>query len=79
MLHRERDKPETCGLPSSDPRRGKEISVPLIASQLTKAPRLETLFIQAEDLFKRKDEINRETEEKIDQLQLPTRNIPVLD
>jgi len=79
MLGRRIDKTEICGLPGSDPRRAKEISVTLIASQLTKAPRLKTLFIQAEDLFKRKDAINLETEEKIDQLQLLTRNIPVLD
>ena len=61
------------------PRRGQEISVTLIASKLTKATRLETLFVKAEALFKKKEEIYQETEEKIEQLQLLTRNIPVLD
>jgi cell division GTPase FtsZ len=61
------------------PRRAKEVSVTLINSQLTKVPRLEHLFVQAEDLLKKQQEIKTETETKIERMFSFSRNVPVLD
>jgi len=60
------------------PRRGKEISVTIIASQLTKAARVENLFLKAETLFEKREEIGKETERKIKQLHDIGKNLPNL-
>lgn len=61
------------------PRRAKEVSVSLVASKLTNVPRVETLYLQAEDLFERQEEIYREAEEQIKHLEATGRNLPTLD
>ncbi|MDI6814583.1 MAG: cell division protein FtsZ [Dehalococcoidales bacterium] len=61
------------------PRRAKEISVTLIASKLTKVARVEALYLRAENLFKKQEEISRETEEKIKQMWETSKNVPILD
>lgn len=60
------------------PRRGKEISVTLIASQLAEVPRVESLFLRAEKLFAKQQEISKETEQKIKRLQDTSKNLPTL-
>jgi tubulin-like protein CetZ len=61
------------------PRRNKEIVVTLIASQLTRVPQLEGLFLQAEEQFRRKEEIRIETEARLNRLHAFSANIPTLD
>ena len=61
------------------PRKGHDVSVTLVASQLTRVPRIERLFLQAEDLFKRQQEINEESGTKIERMWEFGRNIPTLD
>ncbi len=61
------------------PRRGKEVSITLITSQLTHVPRLEHLFVHAEDLFERLKQNAAETTTKIEQMSLLGRNLPVLE
>ena len=61
------------------PRKGNEISVTLIASQLTKVPRLERLFMQAERLFRVQQEIKEESDIKIERMKEFSKNIPTLD
>jgi len=61
------------------PRRATEISVTLIASKLTKMDRVEKLFLQAEDLFKKQAEIHREAEDQIKHLEDTSKNLPTLD
>ncbi|MBI4296108.1 MAG: hypothetical protein HY667_03200 [Chloroflexi bacterium] len=61
------------------PRRGKEVAITLIASEMAKVNRVERLFMQAEDLFKKQHEISQETEVQIGQIMDLTRNIPTLD
>ena len=61
------------------PRRAKEVSVSLIASKLTKVPRVKTLYLQAKDLFKKQAEIDREAEDQIKQLEESGKNLPTLD
>jgi tubulin-like protein CetZ len=61
------------------PRRSKDIVVTLIGSQLTKVPRLESLFEKAIATFKKKDEIKQETMAKIDQMYALGGNLPRLD
>ena len=56
----------------------QEISVTLIASQLTKATRVESLLVRAEDLFKKKEEISKETEDQIGKILFTSRNLPKL-
>jgi len=61
------------------PRRAKEISITLIASKLTDVPRLERLYRHAEELVKRQEEIQKESEDKIKHLQEAGRNLPTLE
>ena len=60
------------------PRRGKEFSVTVIASKLTKVPRLESLYLQAEDIFQRRQEIDRESERTIERMRATAGNLPLL-
>ncbi len=60
------------------PRRGKECSVTLVASMLTKVGRMEKIFSQAEAVLQKKREIDRETDRKIKQLRDAGRNLPSL-
>jgi len=46
---------------------------------LTEVARVEKLYLQAEDLFKKQGWIHREVEDKIKQLQEASKNLPTLD
>lgn len=61
------------------PRRAKEISVTLIASKLTRVPRVENLYLQAKELVKKQREINIEAEDSIRQLMETGRELPSLE
>ncbi len=61
------------------PRRTREISISLIASQLTSVPRVEKLYHHAEELVKKQEEINKEAEERMKQLQEAGKNLPSLE
>ncbi len=61
------------------PRRGKEISLTLVASSLAKVVRVENLYLQAKDLFKQQAKLNRETQEQIQQLHQTGKELPSLD
>lgn len=60
------------------PRRGKQVSVTLVASKLTKAVRLENLYAQAGPLLEKKREIDVEAEQKIKQLHEIGKDLPTL-
>jgi len=61
------------------PRRGKEISLTLVASGLAKVARVENLYLQAKDLFKQQAKLNRETQEQVQQLHQTGEELPTLD
>jgi len=60
------------------PRRGKEISVSIILSQLTAVARMEGLFLQAELLLKNQEKIEEETAQKVKLMHQTSSNIPPL-
>ena len=61
------------------PRRAKEMSVTIIASMLTRVNRLETLYLQADNMFKRQKELEKENEQTIDKMRAAAKNLPTLD
>ncbi len=61
------------------PRRDREISVTLIASELVRLSRLEYLVMQAEALIKKRDNLRRETDNEMYLMREFSRNIPTLD
>jgi cell division GTPase FtsZ len=61
------------------PHAGKEFSVSLIASELTRVPRLENMFVLAEGHFRKGGEIRQETGQKIKQIYALSRNLPDLE
>ncbi len=61
------------------PQRGKEISVTLIISKLTKAPRMENIFLRAQDIFKKHQEIETDATLKIIKMHQQGENIPSLE
>ena len=61
------------------PHVGNEFSVSLIASELTKVPRLENMYLRAEEQFKRGGEIKKETGQKIRKIYELSRNLPALE
>ena len=60
------------------PRRGSEISVTVIVSQITQVQRLDGLFSKAEELFAKQQEINKETERKLKKLKNIGKDLPTL-
>lgn len=60
------------------PRRGKETSVTIVLSTLTAVDRMESLFVRAEDLLKKRQKIEKESDLKIEQM-LARGDIPTLD
>ncbi len=60
------------------PRRAKEFSVTIIASRLTKVNRLESLYLQAEDILRRKQDIDSESERTIERMRATSDNLPLL-
>ena len=61
------------------PRRGTEVSITLILSMLTAVERMENLFVRAEDLLRKQQEIEKEAELKIRQMYGKGAEIPTLD
>ncbi len=61
------------------PHTGKEVSITLIASQLTEVPRLRNIYLLAEDLFKKEEVIEKETEQKITKMYEFSKNLPDLE
>ena len=61
------------------PHVGNEFSVSLIASELTKVPRLENMYLLAEEQFKRGGEIKKETGQRIRKIYELSRNLPALE
>ncbi len=61
------------------PRRGREISVTLILSKLTGVGRMENLFVNAEGVLKKQEEIETESEQKIKQMYELSDGLPTLD
>lgn len=61
------------------PHTGKEVSITLIASQLTEVPRLRNIYLLAEDLFKKEETIEKETEQKITKMYEFSKNLPDLE
>jgi cell division GTPase FtsZ len=60
------------------PRRGKETSVTIVLSTLTSVDRMESLFVRAEDLLKRRQKIEKESDLQIEKM-LARGDIPTLD
>ena len=60
------------------PRRGRETSVTLVVSKLTKVTRMEDLYFRAEQSLKEQGDIDREAEWKIEQMHETGKNLPVL-
>ena len=60
------------------PRRSKEISVTLIASELTKVSRVRSMFTKAKDLFEKRAAITKETERRLKQLREFSKDLPTL-
>jgi len=61
------------------PRRDREVSITIIASELVMVSRLTRIFIQAENSLKKREEISRETSAKIELMQEISQRIPFLD
>ncbi|MFH1382127.1 MAG: hypothetical protein ABIH70_04450 [Chloroflexota bacterium] len=61
------------------PRRAHEVAVTVILSKLTTVPRMENIFLRAEQLIKNQQEIAIESEKKIKQMYSSSENIPSLD
>jgi len=61
------------------PRRGKETSVTVVLSTLTSVDRMESLFVRAEDLLKKRQKIEKEADLKIEQMYTRGGDVPTLD
>jgi len=61
------------------PRRKREISMTLIASELTEVPRVERLYRHAGKLVKKQEEINRKAAKRMKKLQEAGKNLPSLE
>jgi cell division GTPase FtsZ len=61
------------------PRRDREVSVTLIASQLIKISRLERLYLQADNILKKQEQISLQTDAEIELMREINRKIPTLD
>ncbi len=61
------------------PRRGKEVSLTLLASGLARVGRVETLFSHATELFDKQVEIDKETREQVKEMHHTGDELPTLD
>jgi len=61
------------------PRRGKEVSLTLLASGLARVERVENLFLQATDLFEKQTEIEKQTQEQVKEMHHTGDELPTLD
>ncbi|MFH1032422.1 MAG: hypothetical protein V1767_07685 [Chloroflexota bacterium] len=75
----QKKSPESVVRIGDYPRRGKDISVSVILSKLTKADRLEKIFTKAEGIFNRQEETELLTAQKIERMYEMSRNLPDLE
>jgi cell division GTPase FtsZ len=61
------------------PRRDREVSATLIVSQLVKISRLERLFLQADSILKKQEQVSLQTDAEIELMRELNRKIPTLD
>jgi len=61
------------------PRRGKEVSLTLLASGLARVGRVENLFSHATELFDKQVEIDKETQEQVKEMHHTGDELPTLD
>lgn len=61
------------------PRRDREVSVTIVASELTSVSKIENMNITAQELFEKEKKIEQETKEEVNKMMETARNIPVLD
>jgi hypothetical protein len=61
------------------PRRTKEISVTVVLSKLTKIPKIEEMYQRAEILFKRREQLEKDADQKVYRIMEASKNIPGLD
>ncbi len=61
------------------PRRDREISVTLIASQIVKVGRVERLFLQADNILQKQEQISVQTDAEMELMKDLHRKIPTLD
>jgi cell division GTPase FtsZ len=61
------------------PRRGKEVSLTLLASGLARVGRVESLFSHATELFDKQVEIDKETREQVKEMHQTGDELPTLD
>ncbi len=61
------------------PRRGKEVSLTLLASGLARVGRVENLFLQATNLLEKQVKMDKETQEQVQQLHQTGDKLPTLD
>lgn len=61
------------------PRRGKEVSLTLLASGLARVGRVENLFSHAIELFDKKVEMDKETQEQVKEMHQTGDELPTLD
>ena len=61
------------------PRRGKEVSLTLLASGLARVERVESLFSHATELFDKQGEIDKETQEQVKVMHETGDELPTLD
>jgi len=61
------------------PRRGKEVSLTLLASGLARVGRVESLFSHATELFEKQVEIDEETREQVKEMHQTGDELPTLD
>lgn len=61
------------------PRRGKEVSLTLVASGLARVERVENLFLQATNLFEKQVKIEKETQKQVQEMHHTGDELPTLD
>lgn len=60
------------------PRRDREVSVTIIASELTKVSKIENMNLLAEESFAKEKQIEQETKEEVNKMMETAKNIPTL-
>lgn len=60
------------------PRRDREVSVTIVASELTRVAKVEGLNLLAMDLFSKEKQIEQETKEEVNKMMESAKNIPTL-
>lgn len=60
------------------PRRDREVSVTIVASELTSAVKVESMNLLAQELFEKEKQIEQETKQEVNKMMDTARNIPTL-